>query len=65
MCSRSCRGRRTVGRVRAEAVPLVQRKQSSPFGSYRNPTTFSLTNPRFVLLIRDRRIVLFFLRARH
>ncbi len=37
---------------------ILPKESQSPLGLYRNPPTFFFTNPRFVLLIHDRRFVL-------
>ncbi len=55
-----------VYRSKGSKVSLLYPKENqSPLGLYQNPPTFFFTSPRFVLLIRYRRFVLFSLRARH
>ncbi len=50
---------------RKQSFLTLAKENQSPLGLYRNPPTFFFTNPRFVLLIRDQRIVLFSLCVRH
>ncbi len=47
---------------RKQSFLTLPKENQSPLGLYRNPLTFFFTNPRFVLLIRDRHFVLFSLR---
>ncbi len=44
---------------RKQSFLTLPKENQSPFGLYRNPPTFFFTNPRFVLLICDRRIFIF------
>ncbi len=50
---------------RKQSFLTLPKENQSPLGLYRNPPTFFFTNPRFVLLIRDRRFVLFSLHVHH
>ncbi len=42
---------------RKQSFLALSKENQSPLGLYKNPPTFFFTNPRFVLLIRDRRFV--------
>ncbi len=45
---------------RKQSFLTLAKENQSPLGSYGNPPNFFFTNPRFfLLLIRDRRLVLF------
>ncbi len=50
---------------RKQSFLTLAKENQSPLGLYRNPPTFFFITPRFVLLIHDRRFVLFSLRIRH
>ncbi len=58
----SCKNQRLFIGAKEAKFPYFTKGNQSPLGLYRNPPTFFCTNPRFVLLICDRRFVLFSLR---